>query len=79
MRNEQEVQQDGSSIINIDSLAGKNPFLGGAAYKAWRFALVGFSDARMLDVRQLGVCVKRIMPRSAATHFNDHTPSDQDA
>ena len=72
-------KQEDSWIINIASLAGKNPFAGGAAYNASKFALVGFSEALMLDVRELGIRVNYIMPGSVATHFNDHTPSAQDA
>lgn len=72
-------KQDDSWIINIASLAGKNPFAGGAAYNASKFALVGFSEALMLDVRELGVRVNYIMPGSVATGFNDHVPSAQDA
>lgn len=72
-------KHDDSWIINIASLAGKNPFAGGAAYNASKFALVGFSEALMLDVRALGIRVNYIMPGSVATHFNDHTPSEQDA
>ena len=72
-------QNDDSWIINIASLAGKNPFAGGAAYNASKFALVGFSEALMLDVRQHGIRVNYIMPGSVATHFNDHTPNEQDA
>ncbi len=72
-------KHDDSWIINIGSLAGKNPFAGGAAYNASKFALVGFSEALMLDVRQYGIRVNYIMPGSVATHFNDHTPSEQDA
>jgi 3-oxoacyl-[acyl-carrier protein] reductase len=66
-------------IINIASLAGKNPFAGGAAYNASKFGLVGFSEALMLDVRQHGIRVNYIMPGSVATYFNDHTPSEADA
>ena len=72
-------KNDESWIINIASLAGKNPFAGGAAYNASKFGLVGFSEALMLDVRQHGIRVNYIMPGSVATHFNDHTPSEQDA
>jgi len=68
-----------SWIINIASLAGKNPLPGGAAYNASKFGLVGFSEALMLDVRQYGIRVNYIMPGSVATHFNDHTPSEADA
>lgn len=71
-------QQADSWIINIASLAGKNPFAGGAAYNASKFGLVGFSEALMLDVRQHGIRVNYIMPGSVATHFNDHTPNAQD-
>jgi NAD(P)-dependent dehydrogenase (short-subunit alcohol dehydrogenase family) len=72
-------RNDDSWIINIASLAGKNPFAGGAAYNASKFALVGFSEALMLDVRQHGIRVNYIMPGSVATHFNDHAPSEADA
>jgi NAD(P)-dependent dehydrogenase (short-subunit alcohol dehydrogenase family) len=66
-------------IINIASLAGKNPFAGGAAYNASKFGLVGFSEALMLDVRQQGIRVNYIMPGSVNTYFNDAAPSDADA
>ncbi|HEV2149301.1 MAG TPA: SDR family oxidoreductase [Longimicrobiaceae bacterium] len=69
----------GGWIINIASLAGKNPFAGGAAYNASKFGLVGFSEALMLDVRQHDIRVNYIMPGSVATYFNDHTPSEEDA
>jgi len=56
-------------IINISSLAGKNPFAGGAAYNASKFGLNGFSEAMMLDYRNDGVRVSCIMPGSVATEF----------
>jgi 3-oxoacyl-[acyl-carrier protein] reductase len=65
-------------IINIGSLAGKNPFAGGAAYNASKFGLLGFSEAMMLDVRHFGIRVTCIMPGSVSTYFNDHTPSAED-
>jgi NAD(P)-dependent dehydrogenase (short-subunit alcohol dehydrogenase family) len=66
-------------IINIGSLAGKNPFAGGAAYNASKFAIVGFSEAMMLDVREDNIRTSYVMPGSVATYFNDHTPSEADA
>lgn len=57
-------------IINIGSLAGKNPLAGGAAYNASKFGLVGFSEAMMLDVRQMGIRVSCVMPGSVQTHFS---------
>jgi len=64
-------------IINIASLAGKNPFAGGTAYNASKFGLVGFSEALMLDVRQHGIRVNYIMPGSVNTYFNDKEPSPE--
>jgi 3-oxoacyl-[acyl-carrier protein] reductase len=40
----------GGYIINVSSLAGKNPFGGGAGYNASKFGLNGFSEARWLGV-----------------------------
>lgn len=66
-------------IITIASLAGTNFFKYGAAYNASKFGLVGFSQAIMLDLRPHGIKVTTIMPGSVATHFNNHTPSEEDA
>jgi NAD(P)-dependent dehydrogenase (short-subunit alcohol dehydrogenase family) len=66
-------------IINIASLAGKNPFAGGAAYNASKFGLVGFSEALMMDVREQGIRVNYIMPGSVATYFNQNEPGEKDA
>ena len=69
----------GGWIINVASLAGKNPIPGGAAYNASKFGLVGFSEAMMLDLRPHDIRVSYIMPGSVSTYFNDHTPSEADA
>jgi 3-oxoacyl-[acyl-carrier protein] reductase len=69
----------GGWIINIGSLAGKNPFAGGAAYNASKFGLLGFSEAMMLDVRNDGIRVCCVMPGSVNTHFGDKEPSDANA
>jgi NAD(P)-dependent dehydrogenase (short-subunit alcohol dehydrogenase family) len=60
----------GGHIVNMSSLAGKNPFAGGAAYNASKFALTGFSEAVMLDARNDNVRVSYIMPGSVATEFS---------
>lgn len=59
----------GGYLVNISSLAGKNPFAGGAAYNASKFALNGFSEAVMLDHRGDNVRVSYIMPGSVDTSF----------
>jgi 3-oxoacyl-[acyl-carrier protein] reductase len=63
-------RRGGGWIINIGSLAGKNPFARGAAYNASKFGLLGFSEAMMLDVRHDDIRVSCIMPGSVETHFN---------
>lgn len=63
-----------SFIVNISSLAGKNPFVGGAAYNASKFGLNGFSEAMMLDHRQEDVRVCYVMPGSVDTEFRPGSP-----
>jgi NAD(P)-dependent dehydrogenase (short-subunit alcohol dehydrogenase family) len=65
------MKRQGSGwVINIASLAGKNPFAGGAAYNASKFGLIGLSEAAMLDLRQSGVRVASILPGSVDTDFS---------
>lgn len=59
----------GGWIVNISSLAGKNPFSGGAGYNAAKFGLTGFSEAMMMDHRHDNVKVSYIMPGSVDTEF----------
>jgi 3-oxoacyl-[acyl-carrier protein] reductase len=56
-------------IVNIASLASRNPFAGGAAYNASKFGLLGFSEAAMLDLREHGIRVTAILPGSVDTGF----------
>lgn len=72
------IRQQSGWIINIGSLAGKNPIPEGAAYNASKFGLLGFSEAMMLDVRHQGIRVSTIMPGSVATGFSRSAngPSD---
>ncbi len=70
-------ERGGGWIINIGSLAGKNPFAGGAAYNASKFGLLGFSEAMMLDLRGDDIRVSCIMPGSVETHFNGNEPSEK--
>jgi len=63
------AKRGGGFIVNISSLAGKNPFSGGAAYNASKFGLNGFTEALMLDHRYDNVRVSSIMPGSVDTEF----------
>lgn len=73
------LKKRGGYIFTLSSLAGKNPFAGGAAYNASKFGLNGLSEVLTLDLRQHDIKVTQIMPGSVATHFAGHTPSDADA
>ena len=64
-------------IINIGSLAGRNPFAGGAAYNATKFGLVGMTEAMMLDLRYEGIRVSLIMPGSVNTEFGGREPGEE--
>ena len=62
-------RRGGGWIINISSLASRNPFAGGAAYCASKAALNQFSEALMQEVRHDDIRVSYVMPGSVATEF----------
>ena len=62
-------QRGGGWIINISSLAGKNPFSSGAAYCASKAAVNAFSEALMQEVRHDNIRVSYVMPGSVSTGF----------
>jgi 3-oxoacyl-[acyl-carrier protein] reductase len=63
-------RRGGGFIINISSLAGKNPFAGAAAYCASKAGLNAFSEALMQEVRYDGIRVSYVMPGSVSTGFS---------
>jgi 3-oxoacyl-[acyl-carrier protein] reductase len=74
-------KRGGGFIVNISSLAGKNPFSGGAAYNASKAGLNLFTEALMLDHRYDNVRVSSIMPGSVDTEFgadSGRRPADTD-
>jgi 3-oxoacyl-[acyl-carrier protein] reductase len=60
----------GGFIVNISSLAGKNPFADGAAYCASKAGLNAFSEALMQEVRYDNIRVSYVLPGSVATAFS---------
>jgi 3-oxoacyl-[acyl-carrier protein] reductase len=66
------IKRHGGQIVNIASLASKNSFVGGAAYSATKFALLGFARSLMLEVRDYNIRVVTICPGSVNTEFSDH-------
>jgi 3-oxoacyl-[acyl-carrier protein] reductase len=69
-------KRGGGFIVNISSLAARNPFAGGAAYNASKFGLNGFTEAMMLDHRYEDVRVSTIMPGSVDTGFASGAGAD---
>ncbi len=63
-------RRGGGFIINISSLAGKNPFADGAAYCASKAGLNAFSEALMQEVRYDNIRVSYVLPGSVATAFS---------
>ena len=61
----------GGFIVNIASLASRNPFAGGTGYNASKFGVLGLTEAMMLDVRYDDVRVSIVMPGSVDSYFND--------
>ncbi len=61
----------GGWILNIASLASRNPFAGGAAYNASKYGLLGLSEAAMLDLRHHDIRVCAILPGSVDTEFRE--------
>jgi short-subunit dehydrogenase len=72
-------RRGGGYIVNISSLAGKNPFAGGAAYCASKSALNAFSEALMQEVRYDNIRVSYVMPGSVSTGFGDSSVGSGEA
>jgi 3-oxoacyl-[acyl-carrier protein] reductase len=63
-------RRGGGFIINISSLAGKNPFEKAAAYCASKAGLNAFSEALMQELRYDNIRVSYVLPGSVATGFS---------
>ncbi len=68
-------ERGGGFIINISSLAGANPFIGGGAYCASKAGLNAFSEVLMQELRYDNIRVSYVMPGSVATDFS--APDDR--
>lgn len=72
-------RRGGGYIVNISSLAGANPHPRMATYNASKFALNGFSEALMQEVRHDNIKVSYVMPGSVNTEFGGDEISDERA
>ncbi|RQW07363.1 MAG: SDR family NAD(P)-dependent oxidoreductase [Calditrichaeota bacterium] len=63
------IERKTGTIINIASLAGKNGFKSGTGYGASKWALRGFAQSLMLEVREHDIRVVTIFPGSVQSDF----------
>jgi short-subunit dehydrogenase len=63
-------------IINISSLAGKNPVPNGAAYAASKWGLNGLSYSVAEELRGYNIRVSVVCPGSVDTELSPHTGKD---
>ena len=61
----------GGMIVNVGSVAGKRGIKGGSAYCASKFAVNGFSESIMEELREFGIRVACVNPGSVRTPFFD--------
>ncbi len=70
------IAAGGGHVVNISSLAGKNPLPRGAAYSASKWALNGLSYSAAEELRPHNVRVSVVCPGSVDTEFSPHPGKD---
>ncbi|MBV9624524.1 MAG: SDR family NAD(P)-dependent oxidoreductase [Acidobacteria bacterium] len=70
------IKSGGGHIINISSLAGKNPLPNGAAYAASKWGLNGLSYSVAEELRSRRIRVSLICPGSVDTELGPHDGKD---
>lgn len=70
------IRAQSGHIINISSLAGKNPLKNGAAYAASKWGLNGLSYSVAEELRAYKIRVSVICPGSVETQLGPHTGKD---
>lgn len=70
------IRAQSGHIINISSLAGKNPLKNGAAYAASKWGLNGLTYSVAEELRGHKIRVSVICPGSVQTDFDPHTGKD---
>jgi 3-oxoacyl-[acyl-carrier protein] reductase len=66
------LMSSGAHIVNISSLAGKNPLPNGAVYAASKWGLNGLSYSVAEELRGQGIRVSVICPGSVDTELSPH-------
>lgn len=63
------ITANGGHIVNVSSLAGKNPLPNGAAYSASKWGLNGLTYSVAEELRPYNIRVSVVAPGSVNTHF----------
>ncbi len=71
------IKAGSGHIVNISSLAGKNPVPKGAAYAASKWGLNGLSVSVAEELRGHNLRVSVVCPGSVATEFGDHSSKNE--
>jgi len=61
------IRRGRGDVVNVSSLAARNPVAGGVAYAASKHAVLGFSRSLLLEVRQHGIRVIAVCPGSVTS------------
>src|SRR5437764_15131405 len=70
------IRRGGGHIVNISSLAGKNPVPNGAAYSASKWGLNGLSYSVAEELRAHQIRVSVVCPGSVETELSPHAGKD---
>ena len=70
------IRAQSGHIVNISSLAGKNPLPNGAAYAAYKWGLNGLSYSVAEELRGYKIRVSVICPGSVDTELSPHAGKD---
>ena len=70
------IRASSGHVINISSLAGKNPLANGAAYAASKWGLNGLTYSVAEELRKHKVRASVVCPGSVNTEFDTHTGKD---
>lgn len=62
--------KQGARVINMGSVAGRQPYPGGAVYNASKFAVEGLTHAMRMDLLPRGIQVAQVAPGAAETEFS---------
>lgn len=69
------IAQRSGHIVNVSSISGYFPLPGGSGYAASKYAVTGFSESLMQEVRDHGVKVTTVFPGSVDTASHRHDPA----